>query len=105
MTLETTESSDTPQWLLGMLGCHGLIPSAGSPSRGGGGGGLHRGERVALVATGALTNVALLLILYPEVTAMVDITLMGGAMGMGNTGPVQEFNIQAKFPTPHRNAT
>ena len=61
-------------------------------------GGLHRGERVALVATGALTNVALLLILYPEVTAMVEITLMGGAMGMGNTGPVQEFNIQAKIP-------
>lgn len=62
-----------------------------------------RGERVALVATGALTNVALLLILYPEVGAMVDITLMGGAMGMGNTGPVQEFNIQVCpcWLTPH----
>lgn len=36
-----------------------------------------------LVATGALTNVALLLILYPEVGSMIDITLMGGALGVG----------------------
>ncbi len=50
------------------------------------------------MATGALTNIALLLILYPEIIPMVDITLMGGAMGMGNTGPVQEFNIQARGP-------
>ena len=84
-----------------------------------------------LVATGALTNVALLLILYPEVGSMIDITLMGGALGVGgapaavrqprvcagrlsgrghqavasqgfpytlagNTGPVQEFNIQVQ---------
>lgn len=53
-----------------------------------------RREKVQLVAVGALTNVALLIILYPEVCSMIDITIMGGCMGTGNTGPVQEFNIQ-----------
>jgi inosine-uridine nucleoside N-ribohydrolase len=42
-----------------------------------------RKEKVQLVAMGALTNVALLLILYPEVGSMIDITLMGGALGIG----------------------
>lgn len=42
-----------------------------------------RREKVQLVAMGALTNVALLLILYPEVCSMIDITLMGGALGIG----------------------
>jgi len=50
---------------------------------------------VVLVATGALTNVALLLLMFPEVkTKLTQIVLMGGAMGIGNTGPVAEFNIQ-----------
>uniref|UniRef100_A0A383V2J0 Inosine/uridine-preferring nucleoside hydrolase domain-containing protein n=1 Tax=Tetradesmus obliquus TaxID=3088 RepID=A0A383V2J0_TETOB len=51
-------------------------------------------QRVQLVCTGALTNAALLLLLYPEVAGMIEITIMGGALGVGNTGPVQEFNIQ-----------
>eukprot|EP00959_Pyramimonas_sp_CCMP1952_P181338 3791627-Pyramimonas_sp.AAC.1 len=46
------------------------------------------GGRVALVATGSLTNVALLLTLYPEVLPMVEVVFMGGSMGAGNTGPV-----------------
>jgi inosine-uridine nucleoside N-ribohydrolase len=25
---------------------------------------------------------------------MVEVVLMGGSIGVGNTGPVQEFNIQ-----------
>ncbi|KAL4450693.1 hypothetical protein ABPG77_001049 [Micractinium sp. CCAP 211/92] len=50
--------------------------------------------RVALVATAALTNVALLLALYPEVADMIEVTIMGGCLGVGNTGPVMEFNIQ-----------
>jgi inosine-uridine nucleoside N-ribohydrolase len=50
--------------------------------------------KVQLVATGALTNVAVLLILFPEVVDMIEIVLMGGALGIGNTGPVVEFNIQ-----------
>jgi inosine-uridine nucleoside N-ribohydrolase len=51
-------------------------------------------RKVQLVATGALTNVALLVILFPEVIDMIEIVLMGGALGIGNTGPVVEFNIQ-----------
>jgi len=54
-------------------------------------------ERVAgrtLVATGPLTNVALLLALRPE--ARPDrIVLMGGAIGEGNSTPAAEFNVWA----------
>lgn len=46
------------------------------------------------MCTGALTNAALLLMLYPEVVSMIEIVIMGGCMGIGNTGPVVEFNIQ-----------
>lgn len=55
------------------------------------------GECVTIVATGALTNVALLLLLFGhEVQDMVDmICFMGGTIhGPGNTGAVSEFNIQ-----------
>lgn len=55
------------------------------------------GDKVTIVATGALTNVALLLLMFgSEVQEMVDmICLMGGTLhGPGNTGPVSEFNIQ-----------
>ena len=42
----------------------------------------------------ALTNVALLLKLYPEVKdKLKQIVLMGGAIGVGNISPVAEFNI------------
>jgi len=54
-------------------------------------------ERVAgktLVATGPLTNVALLLALHPE--ARPDrIVLMGGAIAEGNVTPAAEFNVWA----------
>jgi non-specific riboncleoside hydrolase len=57
----------------------------------------HADGEVILVATGSLTNVALLLIVFPEVKAKLSqIVLMGGAMGIGNTGPVAEFNIQVR---------
>lgn len=52
-----------------------------------------QGERVVLVCTGALTNAALLLAVYPELVEVVEVVFMGGALGQGNTGPVQEFNI------------
>eukprot|EP01065_Artemidia_motanka_P018360 TRINITY_DN21674_c0_g1_i2.p1 TRINITY_DN21674_c0_g1~~TRINITY_DN21674_c0_g1_i2.p1 ORF type:complete len:349 (+),score=72.37 TRINITY_DN21674_c0_g1_i2:61-1107(+) len=49
---------------------------------------------VDLVATGTLTNVGILLRLYPEVIPKLrSITLMGGAIGIGNRHPVAEFNI------------
>jgi inosine-uridine nucleoside N-ribohydrolase len=47
-----------------------------------------------LVATGPLTNVALLLALHPD--ARPDrVVLMGGAIGEGNVTPAAEFNIWA----------
>lgn len=58
-------------------------------------------QRVALVATAALTNIALLLTLYPEVVHMVDIIIMGGCLGIGNTGPVVEFNMQCDPHSAH----
>jgi inosine-uridine nucleoside N-ribohydrolase len=50
---------------------------------------------VQLVCTGALTNAALLVSLYPELVEQqrFEVVLMGGALGIGNIGPVQEFNI------------
>ncbi|GIL61686.1 hypothetical protein Vafri_15974 [Volvox africanus] len=53
-----------------------------------------RARRVRLVCTGALTNAALLLTVYPEVADWLEVAIMGGCMGVGNTGPVVEFNIQ-----------
>jgi hypothetical protein len=39
---------------------------------------------VQLIATGALSNVAMLLLLYPEVKPLIEITIMGGAMGVSS---------------------
>ena len=52
------------------------------------------GERATLVCTGALTNAALLLSVYPELAATLRVVFMGGAVRGGNTGAVAEFNIQ-----------
>jgi inosine-uridine nucleoside N-ribohydrolase len=54
------------------------------------------GDQVTLVATGPLTNVALFLARYPELTPRLErIVLMGGAIGEGNVTPAAEFNIWA----------
>lgn len=37
---------------------------------------------VQLICTGALSNAAMLLLLYPEVKPMIEITIMGGSMGV-----------------------
>ncbi|XVU27086.1 nucleoside hydrolase [Actinoplanes sp. CA-054009] len=51
-------------------------------------------EPVTLIATGPLTNVALLLRLHPEVAPGVRrIVFMGGSTERGNTTPYGEFNI------------
>ena len=52
-------------------------------------------QKVSLVCTGPLTNCAILLLVYPEVQEMVEVVVMGGCMGIGNTGPVMEFNMQS----------
>jgi inosine-uridine nucleoside N-ribohydrolase len=51
-------------------------------------------EPVTLVATGPLTNVALLLARYPD-AAPERIVLMGGSIGEGNETPAAEFNVWA----------
>jgi purine nucleosidase/pyrimidine-specific ribonucleoside hydrolase len=51
-------------------------------------------EPVTLIATGPLTNVALLLRSHPEVMPRVRrIVFMGGSTERGNTTPYGEFNI------------
>jgi purine nucleosidase len=51
-------------------------------------------EPVTLIATGPLTNVALLLRTHPEIAPRVRrIVFMGGSTGRGNTTPYGEFNI------------
>jgi inosine-uridine nucleoside N-ribohydrolase len=51
-----------------------------------------RDGAVTLVATGPLTNVALLLALHPDARPE-RIVLMGGAIAEGNVTPAAEFNI------------
>ncbi|KAJ6242810.1 uridine nucleosidase [Anaeramoeba flamelloides] len=51
--------------------------------------------KVTIVATARLTNVALLVTVYPKVLEKIErISIMGGSIGMGNTGPSAEFNIE-----------
>jgi inosine-uridine nucleoside N-ribohydrolase len=57
---------------------------------------LGRGEPVTLIATGPLTNVAVLLLAHPEVTTHIrEIVVMGGSTDRGNSSPYAEFNIWA----------
>jgi len=55
---------------------------------------LSKKKKVQFVATGSLTNLALLITIFPPISEMIEITLMGGALGIGNTNPVAEFNIE-----------
>jgi inosine-uridine nucleoside N-ribohydrolase len=49
---------------------------------------------VEFVVTGALTNLAILLRGFPDIrTHIRGITLMGGAIGLGNWTPAAEFNM------------
>ena len=51
-------------------------------------------EKITLVATGPLTNIAGFLLLFPSLKSKVkEIVLMGGSMSRGNYTPVAEFNI------------
>ena len=56
---------------------------------------LNSPDPVTLVCTGSLTNAATLLSVFPETKTKIEkIVSMGGAMGMGNTSPVAEWNIE-----------
>lgn len=51
-------------------------------------------NKLTLVTIGPLTNIALLLLLYPESTQKIErIILMGGSASRGNHTPNAEFNI------------
>lgn len=51
-------------------------------------------EPVTIVAVGPLTNIAVLLLTYPEVKENIEmISIMGGACLGGNVTPTAEFNI------------
>lgn len=55
---------------------------------------LDENKDITLVPTGPLTNIAELLVKYPEVKKNIrSIVLMGGSMGHGNVSPAAEFNI------------
>ncbi len=52
-----------------------------------------RPRSIVIAALGPLTNLALLISLYPELTDRIDrIVVMGGSMSAGNITPVAEFN-------------
>jgi non-specific riboncleoside hydrolase len=51
-------------------------------------------EKITLVAIAPMTNIALLLKLYPEVKDKIDeIVFMGGSASRGNKGVMSEFNM------------
>jgi non-specific riboncleoside hydrolase len=51
-------------------------------------------EPITLVPIGPLTNIALLLSMYPEVKKNIkEVVLMGGSASRGNKGVMSEFNI------------
>ncbi|MDR2870890.1 MAG: ribonucleoside hydrolase RihC [Deferribacteraceae bacterium] len=51
-------------------------------------------EKITLVPIGPLTNIALLLRMYPDVKEHIaEIALMGGSLTRGNKGVMAEFNI------------
>lgn len=55
---------------------------------------LSGGEKVTIVATGPLTNIAMLLKVFPELKEKIsEIVFMGGAAMGGNVTPSAEFNI------------
>lgn len=51
-------------------------------------------QPVTLVALAPMTNLALLLRMYPEVATRIDrVVFMGGSASIGNASPVAEFNV------------
>ncbi|WP_025763522.1 nucleoside hydrolase [Dyadobacter tibetensis] len=53
-------------------------------------------EKLTIVPTGPLTNIALLISVYPQIKDKIErISLMGGGIFRGNISPLAEFNIYA----------
>jgi len=54
---------------------------------------------VIWVNTGSLTNLSILMLVYPDIKQNISkIVMMGGAIGPGNISPAAEFNV---FFDPH----
>jgi pyrimidine-specific ribonucleoside hydrolase len=54
----------------------------------------NEGQKVTLVATGPLTNIAALYLAHPDVKPHIEVlSIMGGAVYGGNWAPAAEFNI------------
>ena len=59
-------------------------------------------DKVTVVATGPLTNVALAIKLEPKLKERIEeIVLMGGSIDNGNTSPAAEFNIMCDPEAAH----
>lgn len=59
-------------------------------------------EKVTIVAIGPLTNIALLMRVYPETKEKIDcISIMGGGIGHGNSTELAEFNIYVDPEAAH----
>lgn len=57
---------------------------------------LESDEKIEILAIGPLTNLALLISLYPEVKEKIErVVLMGGSLTRGNSGVMSEFNFHA----------
>jgi purine nucleosidase/pyrimidine-specific ribonucleoside hydrolase len=57
---------------------------------------LLRAAPATIVATGPLTNVAALLLAFPDVASRIErVVFMGGSTGTGNVTPYAEFNVYA----------
>lgn len=57
---------------------------------------LEANEKTLIIAVGPLTNIASLILARPDLKEKIkEITIMGGAIGMGNVTPTAEFNIFA----------
>ena len=52
------------------------------------------GDKVTVISSGPMTNIALFVSVYPELlNAVEEFVFMGGAVGMGNRSAVAEYNI------------
>ena len=60
-----------------------------------------RKRPLTLIPVGPLTNIALLIAMYPDLVENIeDIVVMGGAIGLGNVTPSAEFNVWATRRRP-----
>ncbi|MFW5838676.1 MAG: nucleoside hydrolase [Bacillota bacterium] len=59
-------------------------------------------EKITIVTTGPMTNLALAIRLAPDILTQVEaVILMGGSIGSGNVSPAAEFNILSDPEAAH----